>query len=112
VWLNPGGDSDPYDFIIHAGGKLWKVQVKSAHRPKADKGYAFSLERTDERPYSADQIDALAAYIVPDNVWYVFPVDVIARLHAIELFPGNRRKTSKYEKYREAWEMFKARDHR
>ena len=27
----PWGDSDPFDFIVQAGGKLSKVQVKSAH---------------------------------------------------------------------------------
>src|SRR5205807_1544095 len=32
----PWGDSDPYDFIVETGGRLWKVQVKSAHRPGED----------------------------------------------------------------------------
>jgi hypothetical protein len=27
----PWGDSDPFDFIVQSGGKLSKVQVKSAH---------------------------------------------------------------------------------
>src|SRR2546429_4503199 len=27
----PWGDSDAYDFIVQTGGRLWKVQVKSAH---------------------------------------------------------------------------------
>ena len=32
----PWGDSDPFDFIVQSGGKLWKVQVKSAHRVGED----------------------------------------------------------------------------
>src|SRR5204862_410076 len=27
----PWGDSDAYDFIVQTSGRLWKVQVKSAH---------------------------------------------------------------------------------
>src|SRR5437667_5576350 len=35
------GDSDAYDFIVQTGGRLWKVQVKSAHVAWKDGSYSF-----------------------------------------------------------------------
>ena len=100
---NPWGDSDPYDFITHGGGRLWKVQVKSAHRAGKDGGYSIRSHGHALKAYRADEIDVLVAYIVPESVWYVLPVRVVQRLRSLKLYPGSRRQRSKYEKYREAW---------
>ena len=35
----PWGDSDRYDFVVDAGGRLWRVQVKSAYRSTKEGGY-------------------------------------------------------------------------
>ena len=96
----PWGDSDPYDFIVETGGRLWKVQVKSAHRPGEDGSYSF---RAHGHSLRADEIDALVAYVVPENAWYVFPVKVVRLLRSLKLFTGSRKRRSKFEKYREAW---------
>jgi len=96
----PWGDSDPYDFIVETGGRLWKVQVKSAHRPGEDGSYSF---RAHGHSLRADEIDALVAYVVPENAWYVFPVKVVRLLGSLKLFTGSRKRRSKFEKYREAW---------
>jgi hypothetical protein len=37
----PWGDSDRYDFIIDAGGRLLRVQIKSAHCISAAKGRGY-----------------------------------------------------------------------
>jgi len=54
-------------------------------------------------PYGADEIDALVAYVVPEDAWYVFPVSFFAVRVSMNLFPASRNKRSKFEKYREAW---------
>jgi hypothetical protein len=99
----PWGDSDPFDFIVQAGGKLSKVQVKSAHCVGEDGTYSIRAHGHDMKAYRADQIDVLVAYVVPENVWYVFPVRALRRMRFLKLFPGSRKRRSKYEKYREAW---------
>jgi len=68
----PWGDSDPFDFIVQAGGRLSKVQVKSAHCVGEDGTYSIRAHGHDMKAYRADQIDVLVAYVVPENVWYVF----------------------------------------
>ena len=99
----PWGDSDPYDFIVETGGRLWKVQVKSAHRAGEDGSYSFRAHGHSLRAYRADEIDALVAYVVPENAWYVFPVKVVRLLRSLKLFTGSRKRRLKFEKYREAW---------
>jgi PD-(D/E)XK endonuclease len=99
----PWGDSDRYDFIVDSGGRLWKVQVKSAHRAGEDGGYSFRLHGSSMAAYGADEIDLLVAYIVSEDVWYVFPVRELGGLRSVKLYPGSRKKRSRFEKYREGW---------
>lgn len=105
----PWGDSDRYDFIVDAcgdrGRRLWRVQVKSAHRVGEDGGYSFRLHGTSLESYRADEIDFLVAYVVPENAWYVFPMSEVEKHRSLKLYPGSGRKRSKFERYREAWEM-------
>jgi len=97
------GDSDRYDFVVDGGAGLWRVQVKSAHRAGAYGRYNFHAHGNTMMPYRADEIDALVAYIVPENAWYVFPVSFFAVRRCLNVFPASRRKRSRFEKYREAW---------
>jgi len=99
----PWGDSDPFDFIVQAGGRLSKVQVKSAHCVGEDGTYSIRAHGHDMKAYRADQIDVLVAFVVPENVWYVFPVRAVRWMRTLKLFPGSRKRRSKFEKYREAW---------
>ena len=66
-------------------------------------GYNFHAHGHTMVPYGADEIDALVAYCVPENTWYVFPVSFFAVRVSMNLFPASRRKRSRFEKYREAW---------
>jgi hypothetical protein len=99
----PWGESSRYDLIVDVEGKLVRVQVKSAHRAGEYGGYTFHAHGNSCEAYRANEIDVLVAYVVPEDVWYVFPVAVFRRYKAMKLFPSSRRRMSKFEKYREAW---------
>jgi len=99
----PWGDSDRYDFILDNGGHSWRVQVKTASA--VGRG-AFGIRASGSDPtrvYTAEEIDFLVAYIVSEDLWYVLPVHVFARVRHAKLFPFRERPISRYEKYREAW---------
>lgn len=97
----PWGDSDPYDFIVQSGANCWRVQVKSAY-VRYRSGYQTSLiGGTRRRAYTAADIDFLVAYAVPEDAWYVVPVEVFKRVGQIRFYPGSKK--SRYEIYREAW---------
>jgi len=102
----PWGDSEPYDLIVDSGRRLWKVQVKSAYRAGEYGGYTFHAHGNEsKRVYSFKDIDVLVAYIVPEDLWYVVPVSAFRKVKSMKLFPASRRRRSKYETYREAWEL-------
>jgi len=99
----PWGDSERYDFILDVCRKFWRVQVKSAHRAGEDGGYSFRVHGSSLEAYGPEEIDLLVAYVVPEDVWYVIPVRELGQRRSMRLYPGSRRKRSKFEKYREAW---------
>ena len=105
----PWGDSESYDYIVNArrSFNFWRVQVKSAHVAGEDGTYSIRAHDHALRPYSAEDIDALVAYARPERAWYVFPVRVVERVTGLKLYPASRGKRSKYEKYREAWEVLR-----
>ena len=100
------GESDSYDFMVDTGGRLLRVQVKSAYSADQYGGYTFHAHgntRTDV--YTSRDIDFLVAYIVPENLWYVLPIQIFAGIAGAKIFPSSRRRMSRFEKYREAWPL-------
>lgn len=100
----PWGESSRYDLIVDNGRRLMRVQVKSAHRAGEYGGYTFHAHGNTTRVYRASEIDVLVAYVVPENAWYLFPVEEFRKYKSMKLFPVSRRRRSKFEKFREAWE--------
>ena len=54
------------------------------------------------QPYTAEEIDFIVAYIVPENLWYVIPISVAALRGQMYVSPDGTRHF-RHEKYREAW---------
>ena len=104
----PWGDSDRYDLIVDVAGRLLKVQVKSAHCVSASPGGGYNIRAYGHarRSHAAGEIDFLVAYIVPEDIWYVFPPSAFQTMKSLRLFPHHGHKTSKFEQYREAWGVF------
>ena len=105
----PWGESDRYDFIVETGGRFLRVQVKSAYSAGEHGGYTFHAHgNLPTDVYTSQDIDFLVAYIVPEDVWYVFPIQLFKGITGARLFPSSRRRMSRYEKYREAWSLMTA----
>jgi len=94
----PWGDSDRYDLVVGSEKRLWRVQVKST-RYVGEKRYSITA-RGCTAAYTADEIDFLAVYIVPLDLWYIIPVKAFAPRKCLRFYPGGG---GQYEKYREAW---------
>ncbi len=61
----PWGDSERYDLIVDSGRRLWRVQVKST-RYVGERRFSITA-RGCTAAYTEDEIDFLAAYIVPSG---------------------------------------------
>jgi hypothetical protein len=56
-------------------------------------------------PTPPGSFDFLAAYVVPEDAWYIIPAAVIHGKECIALYPNS--PTAKYEQYREAWALLR-----
>ncbi len=100
----PYGDSAQYDFAIEYKGQFLRVQVKSTKR-KRKEHYCCNVI-TSRKPYKEGQIDFVAAYVIPLDVWYIIPAHAFRGRWYISLSP--HLKKSKYGRYREAWDLLRA----
>ena len=85
----PWGDSARFDFIVHAGSRCWRVQVKSAGSCQW-RGYGVRPSGNQHVAYTQDDIDFLVAYIVPESIWYVIPVEAIHGLSKAVVFSASQ----------------------
>ena len=121
----PYGDSHPYDFIVQHGRLLLRVQVKStfkkpnnrsdpARKKRGRFGYQVIVARIGSKEkgityYSRDDIDFVACFIAPVDIWYIIPVETLGRRHAIRLFPQGKGQPfgGLYEEYLNTWNFLK-----
>jgi len=107
VVSKPFGDSARYDFVVDAAGCLSRVQVKSAWTRSRRGDYQFGaspaqLRGQRPRPYRRNEIDFLAACIVPEDAWFIIPIAAISTRNHFML---TTRSSHPFARYREAWEL-------
>jgi len=108
----PWGDTKPYDVGIEHKGNYLRVQVKSTTM-RSGAGYLcqFHPNHRKKVDYSLDQIDLFAAYVIPQNAWYLIPAVLLLgkRRKTIAtlcpLTPPAKKASYCYEGYRENWIM-------
>jgi len=100
----PWGDSAPWDFAVEHHGHFLRVQVKCT---KYKRGNSYKCNLTSNGiPYAPDQLDFIAAYVIPADAWYILPTPATNHQQQILLSP--HRRDSKYHQYREAWHLLRA----
>lgn len=97
----PWGDNAPYDLAVEANGRFLRVQVKCT-RQKRWNSYRCHLDHNGQH-YRPDQIDFIAAYIIPEDTWYILPILPTHGQPDILLNP--RRPNSRHSQYKEAWHL-------
>ncbi len=109
----PWGDSSPYDVGVEHGAEFLRVQVKSTSL-RLSNGYLCGFRgnpRKSKTQYTTRKVDFFAAYIVPENVWYIIPAAVVLKTRSLSLMlcpvRPHRRGSFRYERYREAWPLLR-----
>ena len=108
----PWGDTRAYDVGIEHGENFLRVQVKSTSY-RIDAGYRCKIvpDTMGNRDYSLRHIDLFAAYVIPEEVWYLIPAVLVLgkrRKSAVMLCPVTRPHKEAcycYECYRERWDL-------
>ncbi|MBZ5679460.1 MAG: hypothetical protein LAO24_05075 [Acidobacteriia bacterium] len=97
----PWGDSAPYDVAVDHHGHFLRVQIKCTlfHRGNS---YKCHLDHNGV-PYDPQQVDFIAAYVIPTDTWYILPL--AATHHQPDILLTPHRNKSKYSRYKEAWHL-------
>jgi hypothetical protein len=102
--LLPWGESNPYDAAVDSRRRrlLQRVQVKSAAAYNGS--YTIKTTGANGRVYTLDDIDFVVGYVVPEDIWYVIPVEALGSRSTIKFRPHSRRLVKPiFERYRDAW---------
>ncbi len=109
VVAKPYGQMHRYDFILQAATKkLALIQVKTSTCMR-DGCYQLCIQRITHRrvvAYTASDFDFVAAYIIPEDAWFIIPISVIAGRRSF-LLPSkyHPRRKNFLAPYREAWHL-------
>lgn len=105
----PYGDSRRYDFIVDTGSRLWRVQVKSASTLFHGAYHANAWRHQNGRAiaYTTREIDLVVAYVMPENSWFVIPINACKHRQSLLLYPRNDPREGPYDHYREAWALMR-----
>jgi hypothetical protein len=128
---HPYGDSEPYDVILdchrarllnlapystyladQARPRLIRIQVKATTQ-LVDGLYRVNAHRRIHGcavPYKLSEIDFIAAYVIPEDSWFIFPLPHILGATSLLLSPKKRRKPHPNNPYREAWHLLQESD--
>lgn len=128
---HPYGDSERYDVILdchrthlvdlapystylddRARPRLIRIQVKGTTQIVDGLYRVNTNRRINGRavPYKLSEIDFIAAYVIPEDSWFIFPLPHILGLTGLLLSPKNRRKPHPNNPYREAWHLLQQPD--
>src|SRR5512132_3013203 len=100
----PLGESAPYDVICEYAGRLFRIQIKSSWVRDGSRYCLTAYYGSRRRPYTAADIDFLAAYVAPEDAWYIIPVSALRHRATVHLYP-HKSGTGQLERYREAWAL-------
>ena len=101
-----------YDVITESSRGLCRVQVKSTMfaRRGCYECLCFWSRASGKRvakQYLPSQIDFVAAYVVPEDSWFIIPASEI-KSKTLFLPPKKRAGRGRYGKYLEAWHLLGA----
>lgn len=98
----PFGDRCKYDFIIDIDGELQRIQVKGTSRMEGERDAyrcCIASGSSKKEKYLKKDVDFIAVYVIPLDVWYMIPVDEIKGI-TINLYPHRDSRENMFEKYK------------
>ena len=99
----PWGDSDPFDFLVGRDGRYLRVQVKSTtSRHRGGGQFRVSCHPCIRRAYTPREVDIIAAYVVPEDKWFLIPIRALKGVTTIAV-GGHSCRRGRFDRYLDAW---------
>jgi hypothetical protein len=87
--------------VVDQGERIVRVQVKST---TFEEGAGYSCTLKDSKgPYKKNSFDYVAAYVIPEDVWFILPEKKVRGMWSVGLY--SKLERSKYYAYKEAWHL-------
>jgi len=84
------------------GKGFWRVQVKGAsYCGPSRAGSMYHAAAGSGQTFTKADMDFVVVHIVPEDLWYVVPIEIAEGSAALWFNPRSTR--ARFEKYREAW---------
>ena len=97
-----------YDVVVESGGRFIRIQVKSTICRRRKGFYACSVKPSPtSRPYRRGEFDFVAAYLIPEDIWYIFPAKVVVNGGRGRIILSSSSPASKHAPYKEAWDLLR-----
>jgi hypothetical protein len=106
--FRPFGEKAPYDCVIDNGRDFLRIQIKSSAVLNSKTTYHLKVQHggsARRASYTKQHIDVLAVYILPEDTFYLFPVEAVANRASLSLPSAERRHRSRYAEYHEAFHL-------
>ncbi|MGD1021809.1 MAG: group I intron-associated PD-(D/E)XK endonuclease [Candidatus Sulfotelmatobacter sp.] len=102
----PWGNSAPYDLMVERDGLVYRVQVKSTIHRVGPCSYGCRLPSEKRMLRLLKEVDFIAAYVIPADIWYIIPVGIVRKQKgSIWLSPWKRG--ARYDRYLESWYLLR-----
>jgi hypothetical protein len=88
---------------------LWRVQVKCSTQISTGLYRVNAHRRANGRavPYLPGEIHFFAAYIIPEDTWYILPLHAIRGVTSLLFRRRRDHRPGLYDAYREAWHLLR-----
>ncbi len=88
---------------------LWRVQVKCSTQISTGLYRVNAHRRSNGRavPYLPGEIHFFAAYIIPEDTWYILPLHALRGVTSLLFRRRRDRRPGLYDAYREAWHLLR-----
>jgi hypothetical protein len=109
---NDCAKNDPSRLHPHTRPRLIRVQVKATAHLLFGQYHVTVQRKVNGRavPYTLSEIDFIAAYIIPEDSWFILPLAHILGQTSLLFRPRKSRLPSPYADYREAWHLLRQPD--
>lgn len=106
--LKPYGDNQRYDCLVESNRRCSRVQIKSTNNIVGRGLFHVNCGRRASRgpvPYLPSEIDFLAIHVIPEDSWYIIPIEKVFPRISLLIYPRRHRKPGLYGIFREAWHL-------
>ena len=113
MWLDPVATVSPTTIWLEPAAVCGQFRVKCTLQLLANNMYRVNVGRSVGRssrhtiPYSKDEVDFFAIYLIPEDSWYIVSFEVVDQRVTLCIHTRTHPKVGLWLPYLEAWDLLR-----